>query len=185
MVHIPRQHHRGARRETSRYRFRSSFISLSFLTSVHHILVYDDYKFLTVKELDTLGLSHLIGSDLLRAYMHGYFMDIRLYNQVGHFRQSASWIVLLFVSQAKSVAEPFAFAEYRKRKLREKIDLKREKSRVPMPVRRLSSLAAPAGTVPCIHRSFQRSIETSQKYFCTIKMNPRRRRARRKPKRAK
>ena len=45
-------------------------------------LVYDDYKFLTLKELDTLGLSHLIGSDLLRAYMHGYFMDIRLYNQV-------------------------------------------------------------------------------------------------------
>lgn len=47
-------------------------------------LVYDDYKFLTLKELDTLGLSHLIGSDLLRAYMHGYFMDIRLYNQVDH-----------------------------------------------------------------------------------------------------
>ncbi|CAF5202278.1 unnamed protein product, partial [Rotaria magnacalcarata] len=69
--------------------------------------VYDDYKFLTLKELDTLGLSHLIGSDLLRAYMHGYFMDIRLYNQ------------------AKSVAEPFAFAEYRKQKLRAKIDLKR------------------------------------------------------------
>jgi ribosome biogenesis protein ENP2 len=48
-------------------------------------LVYDDYKFLTLKELDTLGLSHLIGSDLLRAYMHGYFMDIRLYNQVKLF----------------------------------------------------------------------------------------------------
>ncbi|CAF3664037.1 unnamed protein product [Rotaria sp. Silwood1] len=78
--------------------------------------VYDDYKFLTLKELDTLGLSHLIGSDLLRAYMHGYFMDIRLYNQ------------------AKTVAEPFAFAEYRKKKLREKIDLKREKTRIPMPI---------------------------------------------------
>lgn len=53
-----------------------------------HVLlcvVYDDYKFLTLKELDTLGLSHLIGSDLLRAYMHGYFMDIRLYNQVEDF----------------------------------------------------------------------------------------------------
>ena len=79
-------------------------------------LVYDDYKFLTLKELETLGLSHLIGTDLLRAYMHGYFMDIRLYNQ------------------AKSVAEPFAFAEYRKKKLREKIDEKRDKSRVPLPV---------------------------------------------------
>jgi len=78
--------------------------------------VYDDYKFLTLKDLNTLGLSHLIGSDLLRAYIHGYFMDIRLYNQ------------------AKTVAEPFAFAEYRKKKLREKIDLKREKSRVPLPI---------------------------------------------------
>ncbi|CAF1935448.1 unnamed protein product [Rotaria magnacalcarata] len=48
--------------------------------------------------------------------MHGYFMNIRLYNQ------------------AKSVAEPFAFAEYRKKKLHEKIYLKRVKSRVPMPI---------------------------------------------------
>ncbi|CAF1478066.1 unnamed protein product, partial [Rotaria sordida] len=36
--------------------------------------------------------------------------------------------------KAKTVAEPFAFAEYRKKKLREKIDLKREKSRVPLPI---------------------------------------------------
>jgi len=58
------------------------------------ILVYDDYKFLTLKELDTLGLSHLIGSDLLRAYMHGYFMDIRLYNQVNYFYK---FIFILFL----------------------------------------------------------------------------------------
>lgn len=29
-----------------------------------------------------LGLTHLIGSSLLRAYMHGFFMDIRLYHKV-------------------------------------------------------------------------------------------------------
>lgn len=28
------------------------------------------------------GLTHLIGSPLLRAYMHGFFMDIRLYHKV-------------------------------------------------------------------------------------------------------
>lgn len=33
--------------------------------------VYDDYKFVTKQELETLGLEHLIGTDLLRAYMHG------------------------------------------------------------------------------------------------------------------
>ncbi len=60
-------------------------LSLFIYWFIHFIiLVYDDYKFLTLKELDTLGLSHLIGSDLLRAYMHGYFMDIRLYNQVNY-----------------------------------------------------------------------------------------------------
>uniref|UniRef100_A0A1B6EAU7 Uncharacterized protein n=1 Tax=Clastoptera arizonana TaxID=38151 RepID=A0A1B6EAU7_9HEMI len=69
--------------------------------------VYDDYKFVTKKELEDLGLSHLIGTSLLRAYMHGFFIDIRLYRK------------------AKSVAEPFAFEEYRRRKIREKIEEER------------------------------------------------------------
>ncbi|XP_031732698.1 nucleolar protein 10 [Anarrhichthys ocellatus] len=50
------------------------------------------------------GLSHLVGSSLLRAYMHGYFMDIRLYHKV------------------KSMANPFAYEEYRKDKIRQKIE---------------------------------------------------------------
>ena len=45
------------------------------------VSVYDDYKFVTKQELDDLGLDHLIGSNLLRAYMHGYFMDARLYRK--------------------------------------------------------------------------------------------------------
>ncbi|EAX00954.1 nucleolar protein 10, isoform CRA_b [Homo sapiens] len=43
--------------------------------------VYDDYKFVTKKDLENLGLTHLIGSPFLRAYMHGFFMDIRLYHK--------------------------------------------------------------------------------------------------------
>jgi ribosome biogenesis protein ENP2 len=43
--------------------------------------VYDDYKFITNDELDDLGLEHLVGTKLLRAYMHGYFMDARLYRK--------------------------------------------------------------------------------------------------------
>uniref|UniRef100_A0A8C4NT76 Nucleolar protein 10 n=1 Tax=Dicentrarchus labrax TaxID=13489 RepID=A0A8C4NT76_DICLA len=50
------------------------------------------------------GLSHLVGSSLLRAYMHGYFMDIRLYHKV------------------KTMANPFAYEEYRKDKIRQKIE---------------------------------------------------------------
>ncbi|XP_043366180.1 nucleolar protein 10 isoform X2 [Dermochelys coriacea] len=66
--------------------------------------VYDDYKFVTRKDLENLGLAHLIGSPLLRAYMHGFFMDIRLYHKV------------------KIMVNPFAYEEYRKEKIRQKIE---------------------------------------------------------------
>uniref|UniRef100_A0A0F7Z6T7 Nucleolar protein 10 n=1 Tax=Crotalus adamanteus TaxID=8729 RepID=A0A0F7Z6T7_CROAD len=66
--------------------------------------VYDDYKFVTRRDLDNLGLSHLIGSPLLRAYMHGFFMDIRLYHKV------------------KMMVNPFAYEEYRREKIRQKIE---------------------------------------------------------------
>ncbi|XP_053315482.1 nucleolar protein 10 [Spea bombifrons] len=66
--------------------------------------VYDDYKFVTRKELDDLGLSHLVGSPLLRAYMHGFFMDIRLYHKV------------------KTMVNPFAYEEYKREKIRQKIE---------------------------------------------------------------
>ena len=71
------------------------------------VTVYDDYKFVTAKDLEALGLTHLLGTDLLRAYMHGYFMDIKLYHKV------------------KAVVEPFAYEEYRKNKIRQKIDEQR------------------------------------------------------------
>ena len=43
--------------------------------------IYDDYKFITKEELIDLGLDNLVGTSLLRAYMHGYFMDARLYRK--------------------------------------------------------------------------------------------------------
>ena len=45
-------------------------------------IVYDDYKFVTRMELESLGLGHLIGTNLLRSVMHGFFVDIRLYHKV-------------------------------------------------------------------------------------------------------
>lgn len=33
--------------------------------------IYDDYKFVSKEELADLGLEHLIGTNLLRASMHG------------------------------------------------------------------------------------------------------------------
>ena len=55
---------------------------LGYKFSISFILVYDDYKFVSGTELQSLGLTHMIGSSMLRAYMHGYFMDIRLYHKV-------------------------------------------------------------------------------------------------------
>lgn len=52
------------------------------LEESNEMAIYDDYKFITHKEIEELGLAHLVGTNLLRAYMHGYFMDIRLYRKV-------------------------------------------------------------------------------------------------------
>merc|ERR1711973_742672 len=49
----------------------------------------------------------------VKAYMHGFFIDVRLYHK------------------AKSIVEPFAYQEYRKNKIRAKIEEERE-SRVKM-----------------------------------------------------
>ncbi|KAF7414179.1 hypothetical protein HZH68_002668 [Vespula germanica] len=73
------------------------------LEELNYDIIYDDYKFVTEKELDELGLSHLKGTNLLRAYMHGYFIDIRLYRK------------------ARNVIKPFEFEEYKKKKIRQKI----------------------------------------------------------------
>lgn len=45
-------------------------------------VIYDDYKFLTKEDLERLNLTSLIGTNLLRAYMHGFFIDYRLYKKV-------------------------------------------------------------------------------------------------------
>ena len=95
--------------------------------------VYDDYKFVTREELASLGLRHLVGTrcgisrffqaisfwkrslaairqeccvsrSVLRAYMHGYFMDMRLYKK------------------AQAVAQPFAYETYRQEQIDKKID---------------------------------------------------------------
>lgn len=62
--------------------------------------VYDDYKFVTKTMLEEVGLEHLIGTNLLRAHMHGFFIDIRLYNR------------------AKTVTQPLALRNHRRNKLR-------------------------------------------------------------------
>ena len=71
--------------------------------------IYDNYKFLTVPQLEDLNLVHLIRTtSLLRPYMHGYFVAQRLYEE------------------AKVIADPYIWEEQRAKKIKEKIDDERE-----------------------------------------------------------
>lgn len=72
-------------------------------------LVYDDYKFVTKEELNDLGLDHLIGTTLLRAYMHGFFMDARLYRK------------------AHSVVQPYTLDKFMRDKISRKINEERSR----------------------------------------------------------
>lgn len=66
---------------------------------------------MTKAEVDRLGLNHLIGTSLMRAYMHGYFVDNRLWHK------------------ARALAEPFAYDTYRQQRVQQKMEQER-KSRI-------------------------------------------------------
>lgn len=75
----------------------------SFLDSITEELeennetaIYEDYKFVTRDELRRLGLDHLRGTQMLKAYMHGFFIDSKLYARV------------------RAVADPEEFTKWRK-----------------------------------------------------------------------
>lgn len=67
-------------------------------------IIYEDYKFVTMQELEEMGMEHLVGTNMLRAYMHGFFMDMKLY------------------SKAKLVSNPSGFEQYRKSKVKQKLE---------------------------------------------------------------
>lgn len=65
---------------------------------------YEDFKFVDNAELERLELQHLIGTPLLRPYMHGYFISLRLYER------------------ARLLTHPTAYAEAREKAIQAKID---------------------------------------------------------------
>lgn len=69
---------------------------------------YDNYKFLTLPELKSLNLGHLVGTtNLLRPYMHGYFVASKLYEQ------------------ARLIANPYIWDEERTKRVKEKVEKER------------------------------------------------------------
>lgn len=69
--------------------------------------IYDDYKFVTKEDLERLSLTNLIGTNLLRAYMHGFFIDYRLYKK------------------AQSLSDPVAYDTYIEQQRKEKLEAER------------------------------------------------------------
>ena len=57
--------------------------------------VYSNYRFITRDEVAKLNLSHLVGSKVLRSYMHGFFIDTELYDKVNLIANPNSFRVLV------------------------------------------------------------------------------------------
>jgi ribosome biogenesis protein ENP2 len=71
--------------------------------------VYDNFKFLTLEQLKTLSLDHLVGTTgLLRPYMHGFFVAQKLYEE------------------ARLISNPDLWQEQRAKSIAEKINKERE-----------------------------------------------------------
>lgn len=66
--------------------------------------VYENYKFVTRNELQQLNLGHLVGSNIVKSYMHGFFVDQRLYDQ------------------AKLITDPYAYRDYREREIKKRLE---------------------------------------------------------------
>jgi len=86
----------------------------SFLDSITEELeestqkvIFDNYQFVTSDQLEQLGASDLVGTKFLQPYMHGFFMDQRLH------------------ARLKAAMDPFAYSEYRKQKVQQKLEAKR------------------------------------------------------------
>lgn len=87
----------------------------SFLDSITEELeekpsdtVYSNYRFITRDDVTKLNLAHLIGSNVLRSYMHGYFINTELYDKVN------------------LISNPNSYRDQRDREIRKKIEKERE-----------------------------------------------------------
>ena len=74
--------------------------------------LYDDFKFLTNTELEKLNATHLIGTPMLKAYMHGYFMELKAYQKLAQ------------------TSDPFAFEKFKKEQIDKKLQKQRERIQV-------------------------------------------------------
>ena len=87
----------------------------SFLDSITEELeekpsnsVYSNYRFITRASVKKLNISHLIGSKVLRPYMHGFFINNELYDKIS------------------LITNPNAYQDEREREVRRRLEKERE-----------------------------------------------------------
>ncbi|KAG8479720.1 hypothetical protein CXB51_029216 [Gossypium anomalum] len=95
--------------------------------------IYDNYKFLTKEDLEKLNLTNLIGTNLLRAYMHGILCSLKTPDNciVLPAGNLCGWIVLSMLNVAKALADPFAYETYIEQRKQEKLEAER-RNRITM-----------------------------------------------------
>ena len=115
----------------------------SFLDSVTEELeekpsdtVYSNYRFITRDDVTKLNLSHLIGTNVMRSYMHGFFIDNELYDKVS------------------LIANPNSYRDQRDREIKARIEKERES--------RIRSTGAVTNTKVKINKDLARKLEGKQ-----------------------
>ncbi|KAJ1612832.1 hypothetical protein OIY81_1153 [Cryptosporidium canis] len=84
--------------------------------------VYDEYQFVTQEQLKEWGVEHLIGSSFLKAYLHGYLMSSKLFNDL------------------RDIINPFDYDQYRKDLMKKKLQEKSSmRMRIPIPQNKQSN----------------------------------------------
>ncbi|ODV72592.1 ribosome biosynthesis protein ENP2 [Cyberlindnera jadinii NRRL Y-1542] len=70
--------------------------------------VYSNFRFITREDVKKLNISHLIGTKVLRSYMHGFFISTELYDKVN------------------LIANPNSYRDQREREIKKRIEKERE-----------------------------------------------------------
>ncbi|KAL4470292.1 hypothetical protein ABPG74_011903 [Tetrahymena malaccensis] len=74
------------------------------LEETQSTLVYDEFKFLSYEDLETLKATNLLGTPMLKPHLHGYLMHMKLYNKL------------------KTKADVFNFQEYKQKEVAKKLE---------------------------------------------------------------
>ena len=86
--------------------------------------LYEDYKFVTQNELDEIGGKSLIGTKMLKPYMHGYFIDWRLYKKLKQLTEPFDYKIYLMDKREQKLKKYFGERIVMNKGIRPKVNSK-------------------------------------------------------------